>query len=497
MDLASLVSEVWSPFLLVAIAIGTVVGLVLSAIPGVAGVLAIVVLLPLTARMSIYEGLGMLLGAYKAIQFGGCLPAIAMNMPGTPESAAGVRDGYRMAQLGYPKKALRLALDGGTIGDLVATIFTAIALPLLAVVALAFGPRELFAVAVLALLVLPTAISGSPLKSWIALLAGLALSMVGPDPISGFPRMSYGSDVLRSGIDIVPLIVGVFSMSVVIAHVVDRAGASQCALPEPVARAADDRGSLRELMGAKREMSTATGLGIFLGILPGPGATMAAYSSYGMASRFRRNRGTFGTGNARGLITAETANNATVGPSLVPLLSFGIPGSAVAGIIAGAFLLQGFTPGPLLFREEPNLLYGFIALLFLASLINWPLGALLIEGYRFVPSLNPAALMPVIGVVLVVSTYAYQNNLQHVYLMLIFGVLGYLMTRHGYAVAPLVVAFLIGPIFETQLRRSLEIGNSWSYLFTSGPALGVYALTVFLVVSMLVLKRRAPSVEPE
>lgn len=497
MDLSALIAEVWSPYLLLAIALGTVVGLVLSAIPGVAGVLAIVVLLPLTARMSIYEGLGMLLGAYKAIQFGGCLPAVAMNMPGTPEAAAGVRDGYKMAQLGHPKKALRLALDGGTIGDLMATIFTAATLPLLAAVALAFGPRELFAVAVLALLVLPTAISGSPLKSWISLVAGLALSMVGPDPISGFPRMSYGFDVLRSGIDIVPLIVGMFSMSVVVAALVERTGLARSAPPVALPRAKDDHGSLRELMRSKREIATATGLGIFLGILPGPGATMAAYSSYGIASRFKRNRGTFGTGNARGLITAETANNATVGPSLVPLLSFGIPGSAVAGIIAGAFLLQGFTPGPLLFREEPNLLYGFVAVLFLASLINWPLGALLIEAYRFVPSISPAALMPAIGAVLVVSTYAYQNNVQHVYLMLAFGVLGYLMTRNGYAVAPLVVAFLIGPIFETQLRRSLEIGDSWFYLFTSGPALAVYGLTLFLVVAMLVLKQRSPSIVAE
>lgn len=493
MDLTALISEVWSPFLLVAIAIGTVVGLLLSAIPGIAGVLAIVVLLPLTAKMSIYEGLGMLLGAYKAIQFGGVLPAIAMNMPGTPEAAAGVADGYKMAQQGYPKKALRMALDGGTIGDLFATVFTAALLPVLAAVALAFGPRELFAVAVLALLVLPSAISGSALKSWIALMAGLALSMVGPDPISGVPRMAFGIDALRGGINIVPLIVGMFSMSVVVAHLVERARVTPQALSEPFERANDDRGSLRELLRAKREMGTATALGIFLGILPGPGATMAAYSSYGIASRFKRNRGTFGSGNVRGLITAETANNATVGPSLVPLLSFGIPGSAVAGIIAGAFLLQGFTPGPLLFREEPNLLYGFIALLFLASVINWPFGALLIEAYRFVPSINPATLMPVIGSVLVISTYAYQNNIQHVYVMLLFGILGYLMIKHGYPVAPLIVAFLIGPIFETQLRRSLEIGNSWWYLLSSGPALGVYALTLFLVGFMLVLKRRTDS----
>lgn len=480
-------------------AIGVVVGLIVSGLPGLSGVLAVIVLLPLTARMDLLTGLGMLIGAYKAVQFGGSIPATTLNMPGTPEAAAGTPDMYGLTRKGYPLQSLGISLHAGTIGDLVADVVVLLTLPLLASLALAFGTRELLAVAVLALFVLPSAVLGSALKSFVAIGLGLFFSMIGPDPITGFSRLSFGLPVLRGGLDVVPLVIGALAMSVVIEQLTamltgDRHGE----VMTPVTSAPDDRVSWKLVWGAWRELSLGAGLGVFLGALPGPGATMAAYSSYGIASRWKRNRGTFGTGNPRGIVAAEVANNATVGPGFVPLLAFGIPGTAMAGILAGAFTLHGLTPGPGLFRQSPELLYGFVAVLVLATLLNWPLGRIFIHAYKIVPSIKTQILMPVIWVLLVVATFGYRNNMGDVYVMLAFGLIGFALIKTGYPVAPLVVAFLVGPILETQLRRALQAGGGdWLYLVSSPVALSIYAAMVLLIVVLSLVKRRRRSGLPD
>lgn len=472
-------------------AIGVTVGLIVSGLPGLSGALAVIVMLPLTSGLNLLDGLGMLIGAYKAVQFGGSIPAATMNMPGTPESAAATADMYALTRKGYPKRSLGVALHAGTIGDLVADIVVLAALPALAAVALAFGTRELLSVAVLAVFVLPSAVTGAPLKSVVAIMLGMALSMVGTDPITGISRLTFSLPALRGGIDVVAMVVGALAMAVVMdqlsAMVVGRKHAG---VLDPVESEPDDRTSWRYVWDGWRELLVGSGLGVFLGILPGPGATMAAYSAYGVTSRWKRNAGTFGTGNSRGIVAAEVANNATVGPGFVPLLAFGIPGTVVSGIIGGAFLMHGLTPGPGLFRQQPGLLYGFILILVLATLINWPLGQLFISAYRLVPAIRTEVLMSVVAILLVVATYGFRNNVYDIYVMLAFGLLGLGMTKTGYPVAPMVVAFLIGPILETQLRRALQAGGGdWGYLLSSGTAVTIYLVMLALLAGMALMRR--------
>ena len=468
------------------LAIGVFIGVGVGAMPGLTATTGIALMLPLTFTLGQAASLGLLIGLYKGAVYGGSISAISFATPGTPEAAATVFDGHKMMQQGKGRKALLMALYASVTADFLSDVITILIAPLLALIALSFGPSERFWLMVLAVCLLG-ALSGTHLaKGMLSAAIGLYIGTMGTDPISSVSRNTFGQWWLSDGVHLIPLVIGIFAMGAMIEKAVELMRESKAAreVRDSVKQMFSIGGeglSWREYVSCWREMGIGLGVGTFVGMLPGLGSTVGAFLSYGVAKQaFPRKQ--IGTGRIEGIAAAESGNNATVGPTLVPLLAFGIPGSAVAALIGAALMLQGATPGPRMFELFPTVVYSLFIILLIGNIFNLGIGRMFAFIYARLGALPPPLLVPIIMVMAVIGAYAYANNPYDVLVMLLFGLLGYFMRLFKIPEAPLIITFLLAPPAEENLRRGLLIneGDWLAALFHSPLAIGLALAAVIL-----------------
>jgi putative tricarboxylic transport membrane protein len=444
---------------LLMIPLGVLLGVAIGAVPGLSATVGMAMFLPFTFSLDPLTGLVLLLGIYNGACYAGAIPAILVNTPGTPSSAATTLDGYPMAQRGRAGEALTLSLLASVVGGLIGTVLLAFFAPVLARYALFFGTPEYFAIAVLALTIIASIGGGQISKGFVAAAIGLLIASIGFDPVAGFPRLSFGNSNLSGGIQLIPLLVGIFGMSEALGQI-----------ERTIAVRIDRRNIGSFGIGpnwVRRFFPTtigSTAIGFVTGLLPGVGGDIGGYIAYNEVKRFARKPAAFGEGEPRGVIAAEAANNASNMGSLVPTFALGIPGNAQAAVLLGALLIAGVQPGPGLFRSAPDLVYGAFLAMSLGYLCLLAIGLLGIRLWIRVIQIPSVFLWPIVILFCVVGSYAVRNTVFDVLVMLLAGVLGYLMTKARYPVAPLLIAVIVGPIAEENFRRSMILyqgGYEW------------------------------------
>jgi len=466
--------------------IGVTIGVGVGALPGLTTVTGVALMLPLTFRMDIASALGLLIGLYKGAVYGGSISAISFATPGTPEAAATVYDGYKLMQRGKGRKALLMALYASVTGDTLSDIITIVLAPLLALVALNFGPSERFWLMVLAVTLLG-ALSGRHLaKGMLSAAIGMFFGTVGTDPLGSISRNTFGLWWLQDGIHLIPLMIGIFAMSRMLEEAVAllRERPSVKAAGEAISVLLAKRGeglTFREYISCWKEMLIGFGVGSFVGMLPGLGAVVGAFLSFSVAKQMSPEK-KIGTGTLEGIAAAESGNNATVGPTLIPLLAFGIPGSSTAALIGGALMLQGATPSPRMFEIYPTVVYSLFIILFIGNFVNLGIGRLFVHLYARLGQLPRHIIVPLIMLMATIGSYSFQGNPYDVVVMLAFGLIGFVMRCLRIPDAPLVITFLITPMLEGNFRRALVISDgSWiDALFKSPLAIGLFLSAIVL-----------------
>ena len=446
---------------LLAVVIGMVAGMVVGALPGLTVVLGISVLIPLTFGLDPLVALGMMAGIYNGGSYGGAIPAILLRIPGTPASVATVLDGYPMTQRGEAAYALQVAVVSGSIGSIASAIALLLFAPPLVKVSLMFGPAEYFWVALFGLSTVSVLLGDDPFKGMIAACFGLFLGMVGTDNTSGIDRFTFDNLHLVDGLNMVVLLTGLYAIPPALI----------------MAEKALKTGLAKELASLKRTKSVFKNwtsfvhvwirtafVGIIIGILPGAAGSISAFVSYNQAKSVAKHPENFGKGDPLGVAGAECGNGADNAAAMIPALTLGIPGSGVAAVILGGLLVHGLRPGAQLFRDNPDVVYGFMLQMLLTALMLIFFGSLMATRiFGQVLKLPRVLLAPLIVSMTVVGVYTISNSTFDLYVMLLLGLIGYVMDRLNYPTAPVVLGLVLGPMAEQQFRLAMIIshGSFW------------------------------------
>ena len=466
--------RVFHPFIFLYVLAGVIGGIVVGIIPGLTATMALALLVPFTFGLTPTQGMAMLMGIYCGGVYGGSTSSILIRIPGTPSAAATLMDGYPMSQKGKAGKAIVTACFSSFCGGLLGALLMTFLAPQVARFALNFGPPEYFALAALALTVVFLLSGRSALKGFIAVLTGLLISTAGIDPISGLPRFTYGSTNMLGGISFLPAIIGLFGFSQVFTEI-----SKLDAKPFQRAKIADMLLSRGELRKIRKVLIRSTILGVLMGILPGIGGTAACWLGYGEAKRSSKTPEKFGTGIIEGVAAPEAANNASIGGAMIPMLSLGIPGDTATAILLGALTIHGLEPGPLLFRDHIGITYSIFMSMILANFLMLVVGVAGAKIFAEVVNINKRFLLPFICVCGVIGSYAMRYNLFDVSLSIGFGIIGYFMYLYEYPIPPLILAMIMGPMAEQNLRRSLTLSDgSFLIFFTRPLSLTLIVLTV-------------------
>ncbi len=467
--------HITQPSNMIAVLGGTLLGMLSGATPGVSGTMMVVLLIPLTYSLEPDTAFLLLISVYCSAVFSGSISAILFRTPGAPEAVATTLDGYEMTKQGKPHEALGISVYSSAVGGLLGGAALILVAPQLAKIALAFGPPEYFAMAIMGLSVVTTLGAKNMTKALLAALFGLFLATVGIDPMAGIPRFTFGLPSLMSGIDFIPVLIGLFAISEMLRQVMEnhtikiKLGKIKTTLPKWAMQ--------------KRLAPTIFGgsvLGTVIGILPGIGATTAAMVSYSEAVRWSKTPEKFGTGHPEGIAAPESSNNAAANGAMVPLLALGIPGSATTAVMLGAFVLHGLKPGPLLFSEQAE----FINTIFLGTMIANALilivAPFFIKGFANIIRIPYPVLGPVILVLCIIGSYAIRNNMMDVWLTLGFGVLGYVLEKYCFPLSPIILGIVLGTLAESEFRRSLIMSEGNYGIFFESPI-----AAVLIIVSIL------------
>ena len=466
----------FQPMSILFIFFGVFWGIVGGALPGITGSIAMALLLPFTWGMSPAIAINTLAGVYVGAQYGSSITAILIRTPGAPASAATVLDGYAMHKRGESARALGISLWCGTIGGLLSVIaLILLALPLVEV-ALAFGPPEYFATALFGLTVISSLSGGNYIRGFISGLFGLALATVGMDPFVGMPRFDYGEVNLLGGFQLIAVMVGLFAVSEVLVQA--RAMSGWEKIRDKVL--ATKMPSWAEMKSLMPVTLISSAIGIVVGAMPGAGATIASFIAYAEGKRWSKHPEEFGHGSAEGIAAPEAANNAVTGSAFAPLIALGIPGSGGAAIMLGALMLHGLRPGPMLFQDHPDVVYGLFVGMFIANFAMLGLGMLTLQACCRIVNIPQPYLLAGIMALVTIGTYSINNSVFDVMVALVFGVIGYFMTRYQFSPAGTVLGLVLGFLVETNLRRSLIIGDgSWS-IFVTRPISLVLLIVCFI-----------------
>lgn len=464
---------------------GVTAGIIGGAIPGISPSMTIALLLPVTLYMPSATAMAILMGAYQGAMMGGSISAILINTPGTASAAATMLDGYPMNLRGESKKALQTALYASCTGGIVGVIILLMSAQALAKVALMFGPPEYFGLMLLSMALIAGISGKSMLKGLFAGMLGLLISVVGLDPIYGTQRLTFKIIELSDGIDTLSVFIGAFAVSELLVQL----GSGKAELRKKAETNIFTQSTLsfKEYLGQMSNMVISGIIGAIIGILPGIGGSTASFVSYASAQKRSKAPEKFGTGIIDGVAAAEASNNAVCGGALVPMLTLGIPGDVVTAILVGALISHGIKPGPMLFVENLRDVYTIYLALLLAVFALAIVGTLGIPIFAKIVSIKKSVLLPMVFIICFVGTYASKSNYFACYMMLIFGVIGYLFKQFKFSLSPMIIAFVIGGQLESNFRRSLLLDPSkgWMILFTRPISLLLIIVAVVATILMI------------
>ncbi len=480
-----------APYLLVGVFLGITVG----AIPGLTGSMLIALSLPATFFLTPEQAMVLLVSEYVGSVSGGLISATLLRMPGTPASVMTTLDGFPMAKKGQPGRALGLGTLSSFFGGIVSWVFLVLlALPL-AEAAVHFGPWEFFALTLLALMLISAVGEGSTTRALISGLLGVLIALPGEDPSVGMPRLTFGMPAMEGGFSLLPVLVGVYAISQVVSDMLNAD-----AKPERSVGVSRIAAKLSDLRRHGVNLVRSSVIGTFVGILPGVGANIGSVLAYLVAKATSKRPEKFGTGSEEGIVASETGNNSTVGGALIPLISLGIPGSIADAFLMGAMIIHGITPGPLLFTTNSSLVYVIMGACLIANIAMFLMMMGLIRYLRRVADIPLYLLMPPILVFCVVGSFALNNRMFDVWVMVGCGLLGFLMERARIPLAPFVIGFVLAPIAEAKLRTALMIsGGSFLSILDRPVAVLLVVICVVLFLAPVIGRfgRRRKTKGPE
>lgn len=459
---------------------GVLVGYLVGALPGLSAGVGMALLIPFTFGLDPVVSVVMLVTLYMASEYSGAIPAILVNTPGEPSSAVTALDGYPMRLRGEAGQALTLSILGSAVGSVLSTILLVLTVSWMTKVALAFGPAEYFALAVLGLSLVSTLSGHSVIRGFVALLFGLLLTTIGTDPVDGIPRFAF-NDGLLGGIPFIAALIGLFALSEVLVML-----ETTDEKPAPLKAMTGVLGQFSLMRPHGGNMVRSTLIGYILGVIPGAGATIASLTAYSVQRRISRSPETFGKGNPEGLVAAETANNACMPGALAPMLALGIPGKASTAVLVGALAIHGVQPGPLIFSQHPEVPYS----IYVALLLGMPfMVALGLFGSRLWVKLTlipRGVVAAMVCATCLLGTYAESNDIFSIWIAVAFGIIGYILQKVEIEPAPIVLALVLGYMMESNFRRAL-VGSGDDYAVFATSPISLVCLILAVIVFVLPL----------
>ena len=482
---AAAASQVFIPNSIIFIFVGAAAGILIGAIPGITSTMSIALLIPFTYSMPLVPAVGMLFGIFSGAMYGGSIAAILINTPGTPASAATLLDGYPMGQRGEAGRALSIALFSSFCGGMMGALIMTFLSPFISRVALRFGPAEFFTLAIFGLSVIVSISGKSITKGLMAAFFGLLIATVGMDKTSAYLRFTREVGFYE-GIPFIPALIGLFAISEVFRSVENILQTRT--LQAKITRVLPSWADIKKIA---RTVFTGGLIGSGIGVIPGTGGDIAAFVSYSEAKRSSKNPEKFGTGCPEGVAAAEVANNACTGGCMVPLLSLGIPGDSNTAVLMGAFILKGFQPGPMMYVEHMETVYAVFLSIILANIAMLIAGMGGIKLFVKVISIERKLLVPAIMVLSLIGAYAINRNMFDVFFAIAMGGVGYLLQKYGFPLGPILLAFILGPMSESNLRRFMQIddGQFWR-IFTKPICVALISLALISLISSIINQRR-------
>lgn len=466
---------------------GLAVGLSFGAMPGLNATIGITLLLPVTFGMSPAAAMLMLIGVYCGATFAGSISAILIKTPGTAAASATVLEGYPMTLKGKASTALSIALRGSVVGGLFSGVCLLFFAPQLANLALKFGAPDYFMLTVFGLTIIANVSGKSILKGVTMAALGLLVTTIGIDPQQGVYRLTFGSDILVRGVDLVPALIGLFAVS----ELFSQAEKKILRLSQPPQVKMDKAHGWKDMFKFKWLMLKSSIIGVIVGACPGTGAAIAAFLSYGEAKRGSKHPEEFGNGSEEGLCASETANNAVTGATLIPMLTLGIPGDSVTAVLMGALTIQGLTPGTELFVKHADMTYVVLVGFIIIQVLMLYMGRLAIRGFSQITKIPYYILLPVVMAFCMVGSYSCSNNMTDILIAILFGLIGYIMPKFGFPTTPMLIGIVLGSLAEKNLVRTMAVyAGDVSVFFTRPISLLFLALSVVSVAFALLQKHR-------
>ncbi len=462
-----------------ALAFGSsLLGIVIGALPGLTATMGVALMTTLTLGMDPSTALLILICTYVGAIYGGSRSAILLNIPGTPASAASCLDGYALAKQGLAGKAMGIATSGSVLGTWIGMVFLALLTPVLGEFALDFGSYEFFWLAMFGVVISGNLTGDDPLKGWLSGFLGLLLAMVGQESIHAHPRFTFDIPELIGGFGLIPALVGAFGFAEVLSAMRDKPLAfTVSAVDSILPRIAD-------VVKYWRTIIRSGVIGTFIGVVPGVGEDVAAWTSYAAAKRASKEKELFGKGSVEGLMAAETGDNACVPGAVIPVLTLAVPGSAPAAVLLAAMLIHGVRPGPTIMLENPTFVYETVAMMLLASLGILFFGLLLSRPLAKILTVPRLYVMPVVFVLCTVGSFAIASRVYDIWVMLGFGILGYVLRKQNYPLAPLVLGLVLGDLLDKSFRRGMVLSDGSLVPFLTRPISMVLWLLILAVIVM-------------
>lgn len=469
---------------LIANFIGVALGIVFGALPGLTAVMGVALLIPLTFGFPPVTAFSALLGMYCGAIYAGSITAILVSTPGTAAAAATMLEGPKLTEKGESLKALEMTTWASFIGGIFSCFVLTTIAPQLAVFALDFSAPEYFALGLFGLTIVASLSEGALLKGCISAALGLLIAMIGMDPLSGDMRMTFGSINLMSGVALVPALVGLYALSQVLVTLESILKGTTLS----AAKISSKGINFSEFWLCKKALLLGSVIGTFVGIIPATGSGTASFAAYSETKRHSKHPEKFGNGSIEGLAATESANNAVTGGALIPLLTLGVPGDVVTAIILGALMIQGLTPGPLLFHEQGTLVYSIFIALFLSNLFMLVCGLFSVRIFAKIVRIPGGILMPIVSTLCVVGAYALNNNNFDLISLIFFGGLGYVLTKAAIPLAPLLLAMILSGIIEINFRRAMGLFNNDYTVFFTRPISAFFVIVSILIVARILFK---------
>ncbi len=457
----------------------TLLGIIVGSLPGLTATMGVALLTTLTYKMAPDQAILVLICMYVGAIYGGSRSAILLNIPGTPASAATSLDGFPLARKGLAGYAMALATAGSCLGTLIGLILLAFVAPILAEFALDFGSYEFFWLALFGVIISGQLTAGTtPLKGYIAGILGLLVAMIGMEGIHAHIRFSFGIEDLNGGIALIPAMVGAFGFAEILTVM---AGNKASIVTDKTDRVLP---KLKDLWAYRYTIARSGVVGTGVGVIPGVGEDIGAWASYAIAKRTSKERDNFGKGSMEGLTAAETGNSAVVPGALIPALTLAVPGSAPAAVLIAALFIHGVRPGPMIMLEQPQFIYSVVLMLAMATIAILIYGLSLTRLLVLVLRISRERLMPIVFVLCVIGPFAITQRMFDVWVMLFFGVVGFLLRRMDYPMAPLVLGIILGDLLDKNLRRGLTLSDGSLEPFFTRPISAVFVVLILLTIAM-------------